>query len=85
MEHQKLTNSLDDTTNQPSEFRARDWVEINDESQEIYKASNQIKFNTSMVKSNLCDYSDAYIRVKGIITVLNTSAQGAAPNNRNKM
>ena len=38
-----------------------------------------------MVKSNLCDYSDAYIRVKGIITVLNTSAQGAAPNNRNKM
>ena len=72
MEHQKLTNSLDDTTNQPSEFRARNWVEINDESQEIYNASNQIKFNTSMVKSNLCDYSDAYIRVKGIITVLNT-------------
>ena len=85
MEHQKLTNSLDDTTNQPSEFRERNWVEINDESQEIYNASNQIKFNTSMVKSNLCDYSDAYIRVKGIITVLNTSAQGAAPNNRNKM
>ena len=37
-----------------------------------------------MIRSNLCDYSDPYIHVKGTITVTNTSAQGAAPNNRNK-
>ena len=45
--------------------------------------SNQIKFKTSVVRSNLCDYSDAYIHVKGTLTVSDTG-QGAAPNNRNK-
>ena len=38
----------------------------------------------SMISSNLCDYSDAYIHVKRTITVPNTSAQGANPNNGNK-
>ena len=37
-----------------------------------------------MLKSSLCDYSDAYILVKGTITVNNTAAQGAAANNTNK-
>ena len=37
-----------------------------------------------MLKSNLCDYSDAYIIVKGTITVNNTSDEGAAANNTNK-
>ena len=32
MEYQKKSNLLDDTTNQPSKFRTRNWVEINDES-----------------------------------------------------
>ena len=32
MEYQKIRNLLDDTTNQPSKFRTRNWVEINDES-----------------------------------------------------
>ena len=36
-----------------------------------------------MIRSNLCDYSDAYIHVKGTITVLNTET-AAATNNRNK-
>ena len=37
-----------------------------------------------MVKSSLCDYGDAYILVKGTITVPDTSAAGAATNNSNK-
>ena len=37
-----------------------------------------------MIRSNLCDYSDAYILVKGTITVPNTAAAGAAVNNTNK-
>ena len=42
-------------------FRTRNWVEINDESRETYNASNQIELKTSMIRSVLCDYSDAYI------------------------
>ena len=37
-----------------------------------------------MIRANLCNYSDAYILVKGTITVLNTAAAGAAVNNTNK-
>ena len=37
-----------------------------------------------MLRSSLCDYSDAYILVKGIITVANTAAPGATANNANK-
>ena len=59
MEYQEIRNVLDDTTNQPSELRTRNWVEINGESRGTYNVSNQIKFKTSMVRSNFCDYSDA--------------------------
>ena len=59
------------------------WVEINYESRKTYNLSNQIKFKTSTTRSNSCDYSDAYVHVKGIITVPNTGTV-AAPNNRNE-
>ena len=65
MEYQKTINLLDDTTNQPSKFRTRSWVEINDKSKWKYDNGN-IRFKTSMISSNQCDYSDAYILVKGI-------------------
>ena len=55
-------------SNQPSEFRTKNWVEINDESRETY-TSNDIKFKTTMLRSNICDYADAYILVKGTITI----------------
>ena len=84
MEYQKIANLIDDTSNQPSKFRTRNWVEINDESRGAYNVNSQIKFKTTMLKSSLCDYSDAYILVKGTITVNNTAAQGAAANNTNK-
>ena len=50
-----MINLLDDKTNQPSKFRTRNWVEINNESLGTYNESNQIKFKTSMTRSNLCD------------------------------
>ena len=46
---------LDDTTNQSSKFRRRNWVAINDESQGTYNVNNDIKLETSMIRSNLCD------------------------------
>ena len=83
MEYQKIINLLDNTMNQPSKFRTRNWVEINDESKGKYDNSN-IRFRTTIMRSNLCDYCDAYILVKGTITVPNTAAAGAAVNNTNK-
>ena len=58
MEYQKIINLLDNTANQPSKFRTRNWVEINNESKEKYDNSN-IRFETSTIRSNLCDYSDS--------------------------
>ena len=81
MEYQKIANLIDDNTlNQPSKFRTRNWIEINDKSRGAYNVNSQIKFKTTMLKSSLCDYSD----VKGTISVNNTAAQGAAANNTNK-
>ena len=84
MEYQKIANLIDDTSNQPSKFRTRNWLEINDESKGAYNVNGQIKFKTTMLKSSLCDYSDAYILFKGTISVNNTAAAGAAVNNINK-
>ena len=84
MEYQKIANLLDSASNQPSKFRTKNWVEINDESRGTYSVNRQINFKTSMLRSSLCDYSDAYILVKGNITVNNTAADGAAANNTNK-
>ena len=85
MEYQKIANLIDDNTlNQPSKFRTRNWIEINDESRGVYNVNSQNKFKTTMLKSSLCDYSDAYILVKGTISINNTAAQGAAANNIDK-
>ena len=59
---------LDNASNQPSKFRTRNWVEINDDSRGRYANAN-IKFKTAMLRSNLCDYADVYILVKGTITI----------------
>ena len=81
MEYQNIANLIDDTSNQPSKFRTKNLVEINDESRGAYNVNSQIKFKTTMLKSSLCDYSDAYILVKGTISVINTADEGAAVNN----
>ena len=84
MEYQKITNLLDDASNQPSKYKTKNMVEINNESRGTYNISSQIKFKTTMLKSSLCDYSDAYVLVKGTITVNNTAAANDDANNTNK-
>ena len=84
MEYQKTANLIDDASNQPSKFQTKNWVEINDESRGTYNVNSQIKFKTTVLKSSLCDYRDAYIFVKGAITVNNTAAAGADAKNTNK-
>ena len=78
MEYKKIANLIDDTSNQPPKFRARNWVEINDEPRGAYNVNSQIKFKTTMLKSSLCDYSDAYILVKGKITIAGAGNDAAA-------
>ena len=68
---------LDTESDQSSKFRTRDWVEINDESRGTY-TSNEIKFKTTMLRSDLCDYADAYILVKGTITITGAGDDDAA-------
>ena len=54
MEYQKIINIinlLDNTQNEPSKFRSRNWVEINDGLRGTYNKSNQIKFKTSVTRS----------------------------------
>ena len=77
MEYQKIANLLDNASNEPSKFRTRNWVEINDESRGTYTI-NDIKFKTTMLRSNLCDYADAYILVKGTITITGVGCDDAA-------
>ena len=84
MEYQKIANLLNDGANKPSKFRTKNWVEINDDVSGVYCPNKLIRFKTSMLRSSLCDYSDAYILVKGNITVNNTAAAGADANNTNK-
>ena len=82
MEYQKIANLLDNevapnASNQPSKFRTRNWVEINDESRGTY-TGNSIEFKTTMLRSNLCDYADTYILVNGRITITGAGADAAA-------
>ena len=84
MEYQKIANLLNNGSNKPSKFRTKNWVEMNDDVRGVYSPNKQIRFKTAMLRSSLCDHRDAYILVKGNITVNNTAADGAAANNTNK-
>ena len=65
MEYQKIANLLDsEASNQPSKFRIKKWVEVNDDLRKEYSPNKQIRFKTAMLRSSLCDYSHAYILVK---------------------
>ena len=80
MEYQKIINLIDNESNQPFKFRTKNWVEINNEERGTYNTNSQIKLRTSMLRSNLCDYSDAYILVSGAITVTALAAGGGNNN-----
>ena len=68
---------LDNASNQPSKFRIKIWIEINDESRGGYTTGSDIKFKTTMLKSSSYDYADAYILVQGTITVTGTGDDAA--------
>ena len=68
----------DNKSDQPSKFRTKNWVEINDESRGTYNVNSQIKFKTTMLKFSLCDYSDVYILVKGTIIITGAGDDAAA-------
>ena len=61
MEHKKVLNLLNEASN--SKFVTRKLSMI------IYGAGNKVNYNTEVLKSNLCEYNDAYILLKGNITV----------------
>ena len=81
MEFQKIVNFLDTAPNDKNlpKFATKKWIEVYDQSERNYSPNKEIRIKTSMLRSDLCDYSNAYIVVKGTITVTN-------PNNakRNK-
>ena len=71
MEYQKITNLLDTTPDNVPRFIAKKWIEVPDQSgstEDRYKPSKQIRFKTSILRSDLCDSSDVYIVLKGTIT-----------------
>ena len=78
MEYQKIVNLLDSTPNQLSKFRTKNWTDMNDQSRGTYNINSDIRFKTTMLKSSLCDYSDAYILVKGRITITGAGDDAAA-------
>ena len=74
MESQKIANLLGNADNVSSKFAARKWYVINDQNNTDYGEANEngttVKFETQVIKSNLCDHSDAYIFVTGDIAAM---------------
>ena len=86
MEFQKLVNFLDTTSDDKDlpRFVTKKWIEVYDQSEGNYNVNKEIRIKTSMLRSDLCDFSDAYIVVKGTITVTKktfTADDIEAPNN----
>ena len=79
MGFQNIVNFLDTTSDDKdlSRFVTKKWIEVYDQSEGNYNVNKEIRIKTSMLRSDLCDFSDAYIVVKGDITV-------GAPNNAKK-
>ena len=69
MEFQKIVNFLDTTSDNKNlpKFVTKKWIEFYDQPQENYNVNKEIRIKTSMLRSDLCDFSDAYIVVKGNI------------------
>ena len=73
MEFQKIANFLDTTSTNKDlpKFVTKKWIEVYDQSEKNYSPNKEIRNKTSMLRSDLCDFSDAYIVVEGTITVTN--------------
>ena len=71
MEFNKINNLLGPAHNKVARFITKKWIEVQSQSGNIYNTSKPIRFKTSMLRSDLCNYSDAYVWVKGNIIVTN--------------
>ena len=71
MEFNKINNLLGQAHDEVPRFITKKWIEVQSQSGNTYNTSKPIRFKTSMLRSDLCDYSDAYVWVKGKITVTN--------------
>ena len=86
MEYDKINNLLLSEYNESenlSKFVTREYVRVNSLSN-TYNENKSIRFKTPMLRSNLCDYSDAYILVKGTIMVTAPGVNNNANNIRDK-
>ena len=86
MEHDKINNLLlseDNESEKLSKFITRQYIEVSSLSN-TYNENKSIRFKTPMLRTNLCDYSDAYILVKGTITVTAPGVNNNADNIRDK-
>ena len=71
MEFQKIVNFFDTSSDNKDlpRFATKKWIDVYDQSEKNYNQYKEIRIKTSMLRSELCDFSDAYIVVKGTITV----------------
>ena len=86
MEFQNIINFLDTTSDDKDlpNFVTKKWVEVYDQSEGNYNVNKEIRIKTSMLRSDLFDFSDAFVVVKGTITVTKktfTANDFEAPNN----
>ena len=79
-------NFLDNTPNQSTKYRTKNWVEVNDAPKGANNTNSQIKFKTSMLRLILCDYSNTCILPSGTIRITGEEADDAAEqlDERNK-
>ena len=81
MEYDKIINFLGSPRDKLPKFLTKKWIKVHNQSNERYDDKRQIRFKTSMLRSDLCDFSNAYILVKGTITV---TTNAGANNIRDK-
>ena len=82
-EYQKIANLLHTTSDNVPKFITKKWIEVHDQSGSSYSINKQIRFETLMLQSDLCDYSDAYIIVKGTITLQTENNRAIDRYNKN--
>ena len=86
MENQKIINLLDKSDTNSRHFATKKWYIINDENNTNYRVNKDtgannpdtIKYDTRVLKPNLCDYAGAYILVDGAIRAEALAPPGAA-------
>ena len=69
MEFNKINNLLGPAYDKVPKFITKKWIEVQSQSGNTYNASKPRRFKTSMLRSDLCNYSDAYVWVKGKVTI----------------